>query len=335
VAGFRDPGENDQGRSARERRILKTSKADIKRLERNSGVGTLDISIIIVNYNGGDLVLRCLQSIFTTPVDYAFEVIFIDNASTDGSLQKVKESFPEIHVIELPQNLGLAPAFNLGLREATGRYLLSLDNDTRILPEALPSLVRFLDNHPAVGAVGSLLLNPDMTPQKTARLRPSAINAVFGRRSLITKIWPGNPWSRKYLMDDRIAGSDPFQVWWVSTAALMVRKEVYEQVGGLDEDFFVYWVDADWCERINKAGWQVYAVPDSKIIHDENLKAGRRARKNYRMLIDFHRGAYLYFVKHHAKSPHHPKALIALIGLSSRAAFMIFVDYLRYLLRRS
>ncbi|BBA32760.1 putative glycosyl transferase [Methylocaldum marinum] len=313
---------------------MNTLKVDIKPLEPGTEAALFDISIIIVNYNGGDLVLRCLQSIFTTSADYTFELIFIDNASADGSLQRVKESFPGVRITELPRNLGLAAAFNLGLKQATGRYLLSLDNDTRILPDALSSLVRFMDNHPQTGAVGSLLLNPDMSPQKTARLRPSAINAVFGRRSLITKIWPGNPWSRKYLMESRLTGSDPFQVWWVSTAALMVRKEVYEQIGGLDEDFFVYWVDADWCERINKAGWQIYAVPDSKIIHDENLKAGRRARKNYRMLIDFHRGAYLYFVKHHAKSPYHPKGLIALIGLSLRAAFLISVDYLKYLPKR-
>jgi len=180
--------------------------------------------------------------------------------------------------------------------------------------------------NPEVGATGSLLLNPDMTPQKTFRLKPSGLNAIFGRRSLITRLWPSNPISCKYLMDNKEGSSEPFNVDWVSTAALMVSQKAYDSVGGLDEDFFVYWVDADWCDRIKKAGFSITAVPQSKVIHDENLKAKRRTPKNRRMVIDFHRGAYLYYQKSNSLSVYSPRALIAVVGLSTRAALLIAWD---------
>lgn len=290
----------------------------------------MELSIIIVNYNGGMLVDACLESIYAHPPATAFEVVLIDNASTDGSGARVHAAFPALRYIANDSNAGLARAFNKGLAAAQGRYLLALDNDTRILPGALQSLLDFMDAHPDVGATGSLLLNPDLTPQRTFRRKPSALNAVFGRRSLITRLWPSNPLSSRYLMSEKGETNDPFEVDWVSTAALMVRHDVYTSVGGLDEDFFVYWVDADWCARIRAGSWKIFAVPASRVIHDENLKARRRARRNVRMLIDFHRGAYLYYRKNHARSALNPMAWIALIGLSLRAGSMIGWDYLKF-----
>jgi N-acetylglucosaminyl-diphospho-decaprenol L-rhamnosyltransferase len=288
------------------------------------------LSIILVNYNGGDLVLRCIESIYQNPPNADFEIIFIDNASTDGSFAKVVAQFPGLHFIENKTNNGLAKSFNQGLSIAKGRYLLSLDNDTRVLPGALHALLEFLDRIPDAGAVGSKLLNTDLSPQKTARVRPSAINAIFGRRSWITKIWPSNPISSRYLMEEHLDSDRPYEVDWVSTAALLIRKEVYQQVGGLDEDFFVYWVDADWCERIKAHEWKIYSVPESLIIHDENLKAKRRSRKNLKMVIDFHKGAYRYYRKHHAPSPFNPMAIIALVGLTLRIVLIVGEDYLKY-----
>ena len=123
---------------------------------------------------------------------------------------------------------------------------------------------------------------------------------------------------------------DPFEVDWVSTAALVISRRAYETAGGLDEDFFVYWVDADWCARVKAANFRILAVPASHIIHDENLKAKRTARKSSRMIKDFHRGAYLYYRKNHATARFHPMALVAWVGLSLRAQLMILADYLRW-----
>ncbi len=291
----------------------------------------MDISIIIVNYNGGALIDACIESIYENQPDKEFEIILIDNASTDGSIQRMKEKFTDIVYIDKNENVGLAKAFNEGLVTAKGKFLLSLDNDTRILPGALEKLIDFMEANPHVGACGSLLLNPDMSPQKTFRQKTSALNAIFGRRSLATRLWPSNPISRGYLNDDKLNTNKPFSVDWVSTATLMISRETYEAVGGLDEEFFVYWVDADWCARIKNAGFSIFAVPASKIVHDENLKARRRAPQNRRMVIDFHRGAYLYYRKNHAQSLYNPMRFVALTGLTIRATFIIVLDYLRWL----
>ena len=301
-------------------------------LSKFKGDVLMDLSIIIVNFNGGSLVDNCLKSIFDHPPAGKFEVVFVDNASTDGSFKRVSEAFPQIICIAEESNLGLAKAFNKGLNIAKGRYILSLDNDTRVTPNALQALMEVAEQNPAVGIVGSVLLNPDESIQRTFRRRPSAINAIFGRRSWITKIWPSNPLSKRYLMDDHLDNlnnNDPFRVDWVSTAALMITRDALQKVGGLDEDFFVYWVDADWCERVRKAGFQIFAAPASRVYHDENLKAKRRSRKSARMIRDFHRGAYLYYRKNHASAPFHPMAAIAYLALTARANMLIFIDYLK------
>jgi GT2 family glycosyltransferase len=289
------------------------------------------LSILLVNYNGGVLLDRCLRSLREQAPDCATETILVDNASTDGSGERAAQDFPEVRVIRNIANVGLSKAFNQALAEARGAFILSLDNDTRVLPGALQAMMDALED-PRVGAAGGLLFNPDMTPQKTARRFPSALNAIFGRRSVVTRLLPGNPISRRYLMEDQLeSDTDPYSVGWVSTAALMVRRDVVDEVGGLDEGFFVYWTDADWCARIAAAGYDIRAVPRAQVIHDENLKGKRRARRSTRMMIDFHKGAYRYYRKHHAPSPANPMAWVALVGLSARAAALIAWDYVRTL----
>lgn len=295
----------------------------------------MELSIIIVNFNGGQLIDNCLESIYQYPPEVPFEVVLVDNASTDGSYDRVRASYPQTVCISETENLGLARAFNQGLRVAKGRYLLSLDNDTRVLPGALQALIAAVQKDPATGIAGSILLNPDHTVQRTFRRRPSALNAIFGRRSLITKLWPSNPLSSRYLMNEKLSATQPFEVDWVSTAALMITRDALDNVGGLDEDFFVYWVDADWCARVKRSDYKIVAVPDSKIIHDENLKAKRRTRRSAKMIKDFHRGAFLYYRKNHARGFLNPMAAVAFVGLSLRAMFLIAADHMRWLILSS
>jgi len=288
-----------------------------------------ELSVVIVNYNGGKLLANCLSSLRDHPASCSMEIVVVDNASTDDSGRRVAEDFPEVRLARETTNLGLAKAINRGLRIVRGQYLLSLDNDTRVMAGALDALVDFLRDHPDAGAVGSRLYNPDQTPQRTARRTPGAMNAIFGRRSIVTKLFPNNRISRRYLMADQLDATKPFEVGWVSTAALMVRRDVLNTAGALDEDFFVYWVDADWCARIRRAGWAIYCEPRSAVIHDENLAGrGRRSRRRPRMVVDFHRGAYLYYRKNHAPGRFHPMAAVALCGLSLRAGAILAMDRL-------
>lgn len=294
----------------------------------------IDLSIVIVNYNGGSLVERCVASIFEHSVEPRFEVIVIDNASTDGSDRKIEEGFPQVSLVRLPENIGLAKAFNQGVAAAHGRYVMSLDNDTIILPEAFNILVAFMDDHPKVGAAGSRLFNPDMTIQQTARRFPNMGNALFGRRSILTRWFPNTSVARRYLMSDYEEKDNPFQVDWMSAAALIVRREAIEQVGAMDPAFFVYWVDADWCFRINKGGWQIFCVPRSRIIHDENLRSGRRDRRRTRMILDFHKAAYRFYRKHYVATWWTPRGLIAAAGLGLRAGVLLAVDEFHWRRRR-
>jgi N-acetylglucosaminyl-diphospho-decaprenol L-rhamnosyltransferase len=292
------------------------------------------ISILIVNYNGGELFDVCLRSLANEAPRRPFEIVVVDNASRDGSADRAVAAYPSIRLVRNPGNVGLARAFNQALRASTGRYLLCLDNDTVALPGAIDALADYLDEHEDVAVAGSRLLNPDGTLQHTARRFPHPLNALFGRRSLLTRLFPRNPISRGYLMSERETLDTPYEVDWVSTAALMTRRTATDKVGGLDEDFFVYWVDADWCHRFKRAGWRIVCVPASSIVHNENLKAGRRDARRYRMIVDFHRGAWLYYRKNQLQHRLGPMALVCMGSLAARAAVLIAVDEARRLLRR-
>lgn len=292
------------------------------------------LSIVIVNYNGGQLVLDCLRSILRHPPETDFEIVVVDNASIDESAKRIAEEFAQVRLFRLEHNRGLTGGFNHGVAQSAGTYILSLDNDTVILPGALQRMVAFLDANPTIGACGCELIYPDGTPQQTARRFPHPLNALFGRRSLLTKLFPGNPISQRYLMTDAGPRDVPFDVDTLSTACMMVRRAVVDDVGAYDEAFFVYWSDTDWCHRIKTAGWPIYSLPDSRVIHNENIKARHRKGRRVRSVLDFHRGAYRYFRKHHIRSPFNPMNLVALVGLSSRAAILLLSDEVRFLIQR-
>ncbi len=292
------------------------------------------LSIVIVNYNGGQLVLDCLRSIFEHPPEASFEIVVVDNASVDESAARIAEQFAQVRLIWLTRNRGLTGGFNHGVAQSTGSYILSLDNDTVVLPGSLQRMVAFLDANPRIGACGSELIYPDGTPQQTARRFPHPLNALFGRRSLLTKLFPGNPISQRYLMTEAGPRDVAFEVDTLSTACMMVRRDVVAQVGAYDEAFFVYWSDTDWCRRIKTAGWPIHSLPDSRVIHNENIKARHRKGRRVRSVIDFHRGAYRYFRKHHIRSPFSPMNLVAVVGLSGRAALLLLSDEVRFLIQR-
>lgn len=286
-----------------------------------------DLTISIVNYNTRNLLEQCLESIYENTEKISFEIIVFDNNSDDGSVELLKERFPQVKLIENDENIGLSGANNKVFLVAQGKHVLLLDSDTIVLPSVLQMLSKFLDAHPEVGAVGSSVLNPDFTLQGTARSFPAPINALFGRRSRLTKAFPNNRFSRRYLTCLNKNDGEPFEVDWVSAACLMFRREVIDLIGLMDEAFFVYWVDADWCKRIKDAGWKVYCVPQAKVVHMERYKIGQKISS--KMIVDFHQGVYHFYRKHYAKSILNPMRLIALVSLSARAVTLLAINALR------
>jgi hypothetical protein len=166
-----------------------------------------------------------------------------------------------------------------------------------------------------------------MTLQPVARRFPHPLNAFFGRRSLAAKWFPNHPLVRRYLMPEFADSKDPFPVDWNSSAALMVRREMVEAVGAMDPRYFVYWVDADWCFRMRKAGWEVYCVPAAKVVHLENLRTGHRKRPHSRMVIDFHMGAYRFYRDNVAGGWWTPMGLLAAAGLFTRATAIVIANF--------
>lgn len=281
-----------------------------------------DCSVVIVNYYSEALLRRCLESLPAAADPLSLEVIVVDNSGTarhSGAL----DAFPETRLIEAGGNVGFARACNLGMAAARGRHLLLLNPDTVAQPEAVATLSRYLDDSPEAGAVAARLLNPDGTLQYSCRRFPRSISILFGRYALLTRLFPGNPVSSDYLyLDWDHAQARP--VDWVSGACLMVRREVFESVGGLDEGYFLFVEDMDWCRRIRDAGHEVVYVPQAEVTH--HIGASRGPVPAW-VTWERHRSMLRYVRKHFSW----PRALVMLagLGLALRGALAILEDRFR------
>ena len=255
----------------------------------------LDLSIIIVSWNVRELLRRCLQSIISNPKSqWPTEIIVVDNASTDGSAAIVRDGFPQVQLLVNDDNLGFTVANNQAIARSRGRYVLLLNPDTEVLGDALATMVGYMDAHPEVGALGPQLLNPDGSIQSSRRRFPTMATA-FLESTILQRWFPDNPVLRRYYMldrpDNRTQGVD-----WAVGAALLMRREAIEQVGPLDEGFFMYSEELDWCHRIKAQGWKVVYLPTAKVVHhgaqsSEQLKPFQH--------IQFQRSKIRYFRKHH------------------------------------
>lgn len=291
----------------------------------------VNVSAVIVNYNGRDLLKRTLETLGASGVTSTLEVIVVDNGSTDGSNEMVRSEFPSVRCIANESNLGLTRSNNQGMVAARGRYLYLPDNDIIVMPDTVDALARYLDDHPEAGAVGSKVLNVDGTLQGTMKSLPTPMSALFGRNSVLTRLFPRNRFSRRYLAYAEADLSQPFRIGSVARCSMMVRREAIERAGPMDERYFVYWSDVDWCRAISEAGFEVHCVPASVVIHDEHqgAKSGRR-RRSRRAISDFHRGAYHYYRKWHVRRPWHPNHIVAVVGLTLRGSVVLVTEQVRW-----
>src|SRR5262245_59230397 len=225
-----------------------------------SEAAQVDASIIIANYNARALLEGCLRSIYRYPPTVSFEVIVVDDASPDTSAAMVRELFPQVRLLVQPVNSGYARSNNWAIRESRGRYIHLLNSDTEFLPGVIDLLVEFLDAHPRAGAAGNLLYNGDGTVQASVKSAPAFRSAIFGARSQLAKKFPNNPFTRKELLHWKAGSDEPFQAGYVSSASMMIPRQVAREVGDLDVRLW-YFIDADYCRRIWDTGRPVYYVP--------------------------------------------------------------------------
>jgi len=257
----------------------------------------VEVSIIIVNWNTQDILRNCLQSIYEQAGGVHFEVIVIDNASTDGSAEMVMTKFPQVVLIENSGNRGFATANNQGLAIAGGRYVLLLNSDTVVLDSAISKIVSFADAHPEAAVVGCRVLNPNKTLQPTCFMFPSILNMLLSSTYLY-KLFPKSRFFGRERMTwwDR---NDIREVDVVTGCFMLVRQKAIEQVGIMDERFFIYGEETDWCCRFKKAGWAVMFTPSAEIIH---FGGASTARMGNNMTLQLRGGILQFIVKHHSRS---------------------------------
>ena len=227
----------------------------------------MDLSVIIVNWNVKELLRNCLHSLLEAGSGLALEIIVVDSASTDGSVQMVRQEFPQVKLSASSDNLGYSRGNNTGCRIAQGRYFLLLNPDTVVQPDALQRLVGYMESHPAVGALGPQLLWPDGSVQSSRRRLPT-LGTLFWESTLLGQWFPHNRHIQYYHILDH-SDQETQTVEWVVGAALFIRRETWEQVGPLDEAFFMYFEETDWLRRCAEAGWQIVYLPEARIIHYE------------------------------------------------------------------
>ena len=255
-----------------------------------------DLSLIIVNWNVRDLLHRCLQRIPQAADGLDYEIIVVDNASTDGS-QALADFFPHVRWIQNARNVGFTRANNQGIQLARGRYLCFLNPDTEPHPHAFSTLARYLDTHPQVGIVGPQLRYPDGSLQPSRYRFPTLMSALL-ESTPVAWHWPNNPWSRWYHCAD-LPPDQVHEVDWLNGACLLVRRQVIEQVGLFDEGFFMYSEELDLCRRAKSAGWKVVYVPDAVVVHHEGKSSEQVVVARH---LHFNRSKVRYFEKHHGRA---------------------------------
>ena len=298
---------------------------------------TMDVSVIIVNYNVRELLRQALTSVLQAAESVQAEIIVVDNNSVDGSPAMVRQEFPDVTLLANNENLGFATANNQGIRHASGRYLLILNPDTIIQEDTLETLVRFMDSTPDAGAAGCKILNPDGSfARESRRSFPTprvALYRMAGLSRLFSRSRRFGKYNLSYLPEDEVCEVDA-----LSGSCMVVRKEAIEHgrptnqvpqpgAGLLDEEFFMYGEDLDWCYRIQKAGWKIYYTPETQIIHYK----GASTRKSELRYVRLFHGAMLRFANKHLQEDY-PRFFLWCLRLAviARGAITAVVGWLRH-----
>lgn len=256
----------------------------------------MDLSIIIVSWNAKKHLLECLQSVISDSKQLQTEIIVVDNASTDGSPDGVKKQFPGVKLICNDKNMGFARANNIGIKASTGRYICLINSDVKVLNGCFDRLYGFMEQTPSVGMAGPRTLNSDLTLQSNCRTFP-ALHDVFTRTFALDKLLPHARFLNREItsfcpensasMVDVITG-----IFW------MIRREALNQVGLLDEQFFFYGEDTDWCRRFWKASWKIAYFPKAEVIHFGGASSSNAPVRFY---VELQKANFQYWKKHHSK----------------------------------
>lgn len=260
---------------------------------------TVDLSILIVNYKNSATLPDCLDSIYKTTSGLEFEVILVDNGSKDAGLKNVQEKFPQICLIQNNANRGFSKANNQAVAVSKGKTLLFLNPDTRLTNNAIKSMITQLGPDSTTGAVGPKVLNRDGSLQYSCRTFPTVWTGLFNRYSLLSRLFPNNKHTRRYLMTD-YDHEESREVDWVSGCCMMVPKSAFMKVGGFDEKYFLFNEDVDLCHTLKHHGYKTLYFPRAKIYHDITSS---NSKVPHHIILKRHLGMSHYIEKHFVGNP--------------------------------
>jgi N-acetylglucosaminyl-diphospho-decaprenol L-rhamnosyltransferase len=255
------------------------------------------LAVVVVNHNAGSFLPACLSSIYAAAGDLALDVVLVDNASVDGSTERVGHLHPSLRVVKNRLNRGFAAAANQGIRATTASFVFLLNPDAEITGGSLASLVKVAADRPRAGILGPLVRNSDGSIQASARKVPDLLESLG--HAFLGPFAPNNRFSRSYTMAEWDRSSER-EVEWVSGCAMLVRRDAFEAVMGFDEGYFMYVEDVDICTRLRQAGWSVLFSPELEVVHETGVSARKRSR---RLAFEHSRSIYRYFAKHRARGP--------------------------------
>jgi GT2 family glycosyltransferase len=273
------------------------------------------LSIAIVNYNTKTLLRDCLESIYARANGTPFDICVADNDSRDGSVAMIKAEFPRVKVIENQSNLGFSKANNALITQSDADYILLLNPDTLVVDNAIERVMKYMEAHSEVGICGCRVLNADRTLQLACRRSIPTPKVAFYRLSGLSRLFPRSKTMARY----NLTYEDPektHEVDAVSGAFLMIRRKAIEDIGLLDERFFMYGEELDWCLRAKRAGWSVVYYPEAEIIHYKGESTKYNSRK---AAFEFYRAMYLFHKKHFAKECSPVTNLLVYTGIVLKA----------------
>ena len=243
---------------------------------------TSDLSIVIVSWNTRELLHKCLSSVFDNAGSLALEVFVVDNHSSDGSVAMIRESFPQVHLLQNNHNVGFAAANNQAFAKCSSEFELLLNSDTIVVGNALQTLVNFIRAHPDAGAIGPRLLHPRLQLRVLGCGYQPTLWNEFNHQFGLSQLFPYSTLFRGVHLFTKIHDDRVREVEWISGACLLVRKSVIQDIGGLDERFFMYAEDMEWCRRMIQAGYKLYSVPEAVVEH--HLSASTKKRDDAALL---------------------------------------------------
>ncbi len=281
------------------------------------------LSVIIVSFNSSSFLGDCLDSLIKNPPGFRFEIVVVDNASKDRSAKIIKESFPDVKLIENKENLGFAKANNIAIKNTDSEYILLLNSDCHVYKDSLDKMIVFMEENPGAGVQGPKIINSDGSIQYSCRNFPSFFDA--GMHSILENIAPDNPFSRRYklvnMQRDRV-----MEVDWVSGSCMFIRRHALNDTGLLDERYFMYVEDTDLCYQMWKKNWKVFYNPDAQVLHHIG---GSSENRKVRSSIRMQKSALYFFWKNNKKSIKIMMLPVIVIVLGLRILLTFFKNLLK------